>query len=56
LSDVVFSTALSIFIVEAIDKYLDTKYDDKYNDKRKTKNVAWDLQFTPQSFGVVMNF
>lgn len=56
LSDVVFSTALSIFIVEAIDKYLDTKYDQKYNDKRKTKKVAWDLQFTTQSFGVVMNF
>ncbi|SDS36575.1 PAP2 superfamily protein [Polaribacter sp. KT25b] len=56
LSDVVFSTALSIFIVEAIDKYLDTKYDQKYNDKRKTKKVAWDLHFTPQSFGVVMNF
>ena len=56
LSDVVFSTALSIFIVEAIDKYLDTKYDEKYNDKRKTKKVAWDLQFTPQSFGIVMNF
>ncbi|MEO9570814.1 MAG: phosphatase PAP2 family protein [Polaribacter sp.] len=56
LSDVVFSTALSIFIVEAIDKYLDTKYDKKYNDKRKTKKVAWDIQFTPQSFGVVMNF
>ncbi len=56
ISDVVFSTALSIFIVEAIDKYLDTKYDQKYNDKRKAKKVAWDLQFTPQSFGVTMNF
>ena len=56
LSDVVFSTALSIFMVEAIDKYLDKKYDEKYNDKRETKKVAWDLQFTPQSFGVVMNF
>jgi membrane-associated phospholipid phosphatase len=56
LSDVVFSTALSIFIVEAIDKYLDTKYDQKYNDKRKRNKVAWDLQFTTQSFGVVMNF
>ena len=56
ISDVVFSTALSIFIVEAIDRYLDRKYDEKYNDKRKAKKVAWDLQFTPQSFGVVMNF
>jgi len=56
VSDVVFSTALSIFIVEAIDRYLDTKYDEKYNDHKKTKKVAWDLQFTTQSFGVVMNF
>lgn len=55
-SDVLFSTALSIFIVEAIDRYLDTKYDEKYNDKRKTKKVAWDIQFTTQSFGVVLNF
>lgn len=56
LSDVVFSTALSIFIVEAIDKYLDRKYDKKYNDKRQSKKVSWDLQFTPQTFGVVMRF
>ena len=56
VSDVVFSTALSIFIVEAIDRYLDTKYDQKYNDKRKNKKVAWDFQFTSNSMGVVMNF
>ncbi|PQJ72147.1 phosphatase PAP2 family protein [Polaribacter butkevichii] len=56
VSDVVFSTALSIFIVEAIDRYLDTKYDQKYNDKGKKKKIAWDIQFTPQSFGIVMNF
>lgn len=56
VSDVVFSTALSIFIVEAIDRYLDTKYDQKYNDKGQKKKIAWDIQFTPQSFGIVMNF
>jgi len=56
LSDVAFSTAISIFIVEAIDKFLDTKYDQKYNDKRVEKKVVWDLQVTPQSFGLVMNF
>jgi membrane-associated phospholipid phosphatase len=56
ISDVAFSTALSIFIVEAIDRFLDTKYDDKYNLLKKDKKVAWDLQVTPQSFGVVMNF
>ena len=56
ISDVAFSTAISIFIVEAIDRFLDTKYDDKYNLLKKDKKVAWDLQVTPQSFGVVMNF
>jgi membrane-associated phospholipid phosphatase len=56
LSDVVFSTALSIFIVETIDKYLDTKYDEKYNDVRKEKKVSWNLQFTPQTIGISMNF
>lgn len=55
ISDVAFSTAISIFIVEAIDRFLDTKYDDKYNLIKKDKKVAWDLQVTPQSFGVVMN-
>ncbi len=56
ISDVAFSTALSIFIVEAVDKYLDKKYDEKYNDKRTEKKVAWDLQFTSQTIGVVMTF
>ncbi len=56
ISDVAFSTVISIFIVEAIDKFLDSKYDQKYNDQRKQKKVAWDLQVTPQSFGVKMNF
>lgn len=59
LSDVVFSTAISIFIVEAVDKFLDKKYDEKYNDKRgikKNSTVSWDLQMTPRSFGIAMRF
>ena len=56
ISDVAFSTAISIFIVEAIDRFLDTKYDQKYNDQRFKKKVVWNLQVTPQSFGVTMNF
>jgi len=61
VSDVAFSTALSIFIVEAIDRYLDTKYSEKYNDHgvdglKKEKKVSWDIQLTPRRFGVVMNF
>jgi membrane-associated phospholipid phosphatase len=59
LSDVVFSTAISVFIVEAVDKFLDKKYDKKYNDKRgvkKNKMVSWDLQMTPRTFGIAMRF
>jgi membrane-associated phospholipid phosphatase len=56
ISDVAFSTAISIFIVEAIDRFLDTKYDAKYNLLKKDKKVVWDLQVTPRSFGVAMSF
>lgn len=56
ISDVVFSTAISIFIVEAIDRFLDTKYDEKYNSLKKEKKVVWDLQVTPRTFGISMNF
>ena len=56
ISDVAFSTAISIFIVEAIDRFLDTKYDQKYNDQKMQKKVVWDLQVNPGSFGVTMNF
>lgn len=54
--DVAFSTALSIFIVEAVDRFLDNKYDQKYNPIKKEQKVVWDLKVTPQTFGVVMNF
>ncbi len=56
ISDVAFSTAISIFIVEAIDRFLDTKYDEKYNEIKKDKKVAWNLQFAPGTLGVTMNF
>jgi membrane-associated phospholipid phosphatase len=55
ISDIAFSTAFSIFVVEAIDKYLDKKYAKKYNDK-KAKKYAFDLHFTPREIGVVMRF
>lgn len=56
ISDVAFSTVLSIFIVEAVDKYLDKKYDKKYNDTRAEKRLSWDLQMSPRGVGVVMRF
>ncbi|MFD2566488.1 phosphatase PAP2 family protein [Pseudotenacibaculum haliotis] len=56
ISDIAFSTVISIFIVEAIDKYLDKKYDKKYNDVEKKTAFDWDLQISPRGVGVVMRF
>lgn len=56
VSDIAFSTVLSIFIVESIDKYLDSKYDEKYNDTPKTTNVSWNLSFGPNTLGVSLHF
>ncbi len=54
VSDVAFSTVLSIFIVESIDRYLDSKYNEKYNDQRKL--VSWNLSFGPGTMGVALRF
>ncbi|MFD2100552.1 phosphatase PAP2 family protein [Flagellimonas iocasae] len=54
VSDVAFSTVLSIFIVESIDKYLDSKYNEKYNNQ--SKNVSWNLSFGPNTLGVSLQF
>jgi hypothetical protein len=53
-SDVAFSTVLSIFIVESIDRYLDSKYDEKYN--QTSKKVSWNLSFGPNTMGVSLRF
>lgn len=54
ISDVAFSTVLSIFIVESIDRYLDSKYDEKYNDNQK--KLSWNLSFGPNTMGVSLRF
>ncbi|MFX0555690.1 phosphatase PAP2 family protein [Maribacter sp. CXY002] len=54
LSDVVLGVAISIFTVESIDRYLDSKYDQKYNDS--SKKVAWDLSFGPGQVGLNIAF
>ncbi|WP_282055513.1 phosphatase PAP2 family protein [Maribacter luteus] len=54
LSDVALSTAICIFSVEAIDRYLDSKYDEKYNDQNKL--VSWNLTFGPGQVGVIARF
>ncbi|MET6991199.1 hypothetical protein [Sediminicola arcticus] len=48
------SVAISIFTVESIDRYLDSKYDQKYNDQ--TKDMSWDLNFGPGTMGVTLRF
>jgi hypothetical protein len=54
LSDVVFSRALSIFTVEAIDLHLDTRYSEKCNKDEKSFN--WNLQMGPGTTGVLLEF
>ncbi|PRP65900.1 phosphatase PAP2 family protein [Nonlabens agnitus] len=54
-SDVFLSWALSYFMVEAIDLYLDRKYEQKYNDDR-TKKTSLDLNFSLTSIGVSYSF
>ena len=54
VSDVAFSTVLSIFIVESIDRYLDSKYDKKYNNQQK--KLSWNLNFGPGTMGVAVQF
>ena len=54
VSDIAFSTVLSIFIVESIDRYLDSKYDEKYNGNQK--KLSWNLNFGPGTMGVAVRF
>lgn len=56
ISDVAFSTVVSIFIVESVDRYLDKKYSKKYNDIAKKSNFEWDLQLGLGQVGVVVRF
>lgn len=53
-SDIFLSTAISIATVEAIDKYLDTKYDSKY--VVKPNKVNFNLNIDLSSIGVTINF
>lgn len=55
LSDVVFSIGVSIFTVEAIDRYLDRRYSEKYGmDSQDT--TQWNLTFGPGTVGVQWQF
>jgi len=54
-SDVFLSWAMSYFIVESIDRYLDSKYDEKYNDG-KPKKTALNLSFSGNRLGIQFVF
>ncbi|WP_232304873.1 phosphatase PAP2 family protein [Maribacter thermophilus] len=54
LSDVALGVAISIFTVESIDRYLDSRYDEKYNDHNK--KLAWNLSFGPGQVGLQIQF
>ena len=54
-SDVFLSWAMSYFMVEAIDIYLDKKYEEKYNDSPRKKS-SLDLSFSLTTVGVRYTF
>ncbi|SHH66020.1 phosphatase PAP2 family protein [Winogradskyella jejuensis] len=51
LSDIAFSTAVSIFVVDAIDKFLNKQ--DAYGLPKKEKQISWNLRFGANQIGVV---
>ena len=51
LTDVAFSTALSIIVVDSIDKFL--YKNDKYSSHSKPKKISWNLSFSSNQIGVV---
>ncbi|MEW4924083.1 phosphatase PAP2 family protein [Algibacter sp. 2305UL17-15] len=54
LTDIAFSTALSIIIVDGIDKFL---FNSKaYDDSKSPKKIAWNFNFSGNTIGVVGSF
>jgi len=54
LTDVAFSTALSIIVVDGIDKFL---FNSKaYNYPKKEKTISWNFKFSSNQIGVVGTF
>lgn len=54
LSDIAVGTAISIFTVESIDRYLNKRYDERYNNK--TKKISWNMNFGPGQIGFIAQF
>lgn len=53
-SDIFLSWAMSYFVVEAIDSYLDRKYKQKYNNKKNKSSLS--LRFNGNTIGAVITF
>ena len=54
-SDVFLSWAMSYFVVEAIDFYLNRKYSEKYNETPSQK-ASLSLKFSGNTVGAVLSF
>ncbi|MFD1061994.1 phosphatase PAP2 family protein [Winogradskyella litorisediminis] len=54
LSDIAFSTAVSIFVVDAIDRFLNKQ--DAYGIDKKEKQISWNLRFGANQIGIVGTF
>ena len=54
ITDVVFSTALSIIVVDSIDKFLNAE--NAYDSQRKQKRISWNIKFNTNQIGVVGTF
>ncbi|MGB1210753.1 MAG: phosphatase PAP2 family protein [Lacinutrix venerupis] len=55
LTDVVLGTALSIAVVDSVDKFLFNSNEYKYDNVKK-KNIAWNISFTGNQIGIVGTF
>ncbi len=54
LTDIALSTALSIIVVDSIDKFLFSE--NAYEYPKKKKYISWNLKFAPNQIGVVGTF
>lgn len=54
ITDIAFSTILSIVVVDCIDNYLNAE--DAYDYPKKKKQISWNIRFSPNQIGVVGTF
>jgi len=54
LTDITFSTALSIIVVDCIDNYLFNS--NAYSYPKKEKTISWNFKFSTNQIGIVGTF